>query len=159
MNLTFKNILTLSIMAVGLISTGCSGNTKKTAGTVAGSAMAVRDTMKIVLDTDMLDSVKIIFTDTDVTAGPVAKSDIRKMADALSYAEYDTHWNDSGIMVKMVAPDYTLLVYGSDLTEGPDYMMVWKEGGRLKSHGKWFTLEAPYLSQLYTVIDSYIPKK
>lgn len=154
-----KSILnTTAAMVVILAAFGSCGRggVKATAeGAGETTKTAVADTMKIGVDAAKVDSVRVIFTG-DEQLRHMDREDVERLISYAATSEYDTEWNDSGIMVKMVAPDYTVIFsYEGQSGDADDWMMIWREGGRVKFRQKWFHLANSHKERIYSLLDKY----
>lgn len=100
------------------------------------------DSMRLNLDFTSVDTLKILYTTNEEAQVLVddakVKSQIEKM---LTLFVNDTAWNNSGIMVKMVAPDYMLVLHHTVKAGMEDnWVSVWKELGKAKVADKWYLL-------------------
>lgn len=147
------------IAAFVLVSSMIACNTNKKnqpeAEEKATIETAAYDSTKIQIDAAMIDSMTIIFTDTDIKEF-ISKEDQAKLSESLLTAQYDTAWNDKGLMVKMVAPDYTLIFqYKDKSADENDWLMIWKENGRTKYKDKWFLLADNKNESIYQLLEGY----
>lgn len=159
--------LSICMLALGVILTSC--DSKKTVQTEGENEIAntsesiISDSTKIVIDVSKVDSMMLIL-DNDLKA-LIDKSDFAALAEAVSTAEYDTRLNSGDIMMKMQAPDYTIIIYNTGKSaDESDWLMVWKENGRIKFKNKWFNLPtdknlaADKLSIVCKLLDKYKEK-
>lgn len=154
-----KTLLIFAVIAVIAASlSSCAGKKARRANSET-TMEAMNDTTKIVIDTDSIDSVKLLFAE-EGSEVMMDKSDYADLAGFLLTAVYDTVWNDSGIMVKMVAPDYTAIIsYENSPADDNDWLMAWKESGRAKFRQKWFFIAEDKREGLYTLLDKYRKEK
>ena len=116
------------------------------------------DSTKIQIDIAIVDSMLLLYPDSN-DQYLINEKDWATIAEQLQVAQYDTAWNDSGIMVKMVAPDYTTIIgyKGKDADEN-DWLMIWKDGGMAKFRNKWFVIAEEEKEVLSQILDSYRSK-
>ena len=147
-----NRILTFAVIAVLAASlSSCSGQRARRM-----TMKPMNDMTGILIDTDVVDTVKLLFAEEESGETVMWKSDYSGFAGFLSTAVYDTAWNDSGIMVKMVAPDYTAIVsYKDTPSDDNDWLMVWKENGRAKFRQKWYFIAENQREGLYTLLEKY----
>lgn len=155
-----KKLITFAAIAVTAASLGsCAGRAARRANPElsARAAMeAVVDTTKITIDTKHIDSVMLLLAGEGRGEAVMAKADYAGFADFLSTAVYDTLWNDKGIMVNMIAPDYTAIIaYKGTPADDSDWLMVWKESGRAKFRQKWFFVAEDQREGLYSLLEKY----
>lgn len=148
--------LSIYILALGAIFTSC--DSKKTVQaepeTLNTAELVINDSTKIVIDASKVDSMMVIL-DNDLK-GPIQNADFAILADAVSTAGYDTRLNSSDMMIKMQAPDYTVIIYNTGKpNDESDWLMVWKENGRTKFKNKWYYLADDKKEILYGVLDKY----
>ncbi|MFV0537901.1 MAG: hypothetical protein ACK5M3_11070 [Dysgonomonas sp.] len=146
----------LLIFALPLVAFAIACNpTKKDAQIQAASGIEQKDSTKIQIDVNTIDSMSVIFTENEKTA-LIDISDREKLAELLSTARYDTLWNKGDIMVKMVAPDYMIISkYKNKSEDENNWMMIWKENGRTKYNDKWFFISDENQPKVYELLDKY----
>jgi len=84
-------------------------------------------------------------------------ADCKPLSDYLHQAVYDTELNQSDMMIKMQAPDYTVVFYYKDKTsDNNDWLMIWKENGRTKFGNEWYFLSENTRSTVYELLDKYV---
>lgn len=148
--------LFIYILTLGAIFTSC--DSKKAAQAEYEkentSEAKINDSTKIFIDASKIDSMTLIL-DNDLKT-IIQNSDYTTLANTASTAEYDTLLNNSDIMIKMQAPDYTIIIYntGKSVDES-DWLMVWKENGRTRFKNKWYTLAEDKRADLYKLLDKY----
>ncbi|PXV65047.1 hypothetical protein CLV62_10845 [Dysgonomonas alginatilytica] len=121
---------------------------------INASETKINDSTKIFIDASKIDSMMLIL-DNDLKT-VINNSDYITLADAVSTAEYDTRLNNSDIMIKMQAPDYTIIIYNTGKSnDESDWLMVWKENGRTKFKNKWYTLAEDKKADVYKLLDKY----
>jgi len=112
--------------------------------------------MPIDIDIDRIDSMRIIFTDDERIMSYVNEEDRAKLINDISTARYDTAWNKEGIMIKMVAQDYTLVIkYKNENTDANDWLMLWKDSGRVKFQDTWYILPGDRRLPIYELIEKH----
>ena len=85
------------------------------------------------------------------------QADCKPLSGYLHQAVYDTELNKSGIMLKMQAPDYTVVFYYKDKSpDQSDWLMIWKENGRTKFGNEWYYLNEKTRNNVYELLDKYI---
>lgn len=141
-------LLFIGFVASSLMLSCGQGNTKQTAETA--------DSTKIVIDQDLIDSVKLLFAGESCSERYMSSGDYGDFANNLATSAYDTLWNESNIMVKMTEPDYTAIVYYKEQpADHSDWLMIWKENGRTKFRQKWFFLDNDKREALYGLFEKY----
>lgn len=153
-----KKYLALYILVLGVMFASCDSKKAVQAEAetqnVNMNGSMVGDSTKIFIDASKVDSMVLIL-DNDLK-NFIDQADFYSLADAVSTAEYDTHLNRGDIMMKMQAPDYTVIIYNAGkLSEESDWLMVWKEDGRTKFKNKWFYLSEDKKDVLYNLLDKY----
>ncbi|WP_430613451.1 hypothetical protein [Flavobacterium sp. JP2137] len=68
-------------------------------------------------------------------------------------AVYDAKWNDSGIMVKMRSPDFTLNIKSE--FNNHNQIFIWKDGGKIKVNSTWYILDSPRSQKLGELLELY----
>lgn len=155
-----KTLLILVIIAtMGASLFSCSGRKVRSMNSES-STQKIMDVMnaatKIGFEIDNIDSVKLLFAEEENDERVMLEADYADFANFLSTADYDTEWNDSGVMVKMATPDYTAIIsYKNKPADDSDWLMVWKENGRVKFSGKWFFIAEDKREGLYTLLERY----
>lgn len=134
-----------ALLICGLVSIFgmLSCNSNRVNATVSDdSPSEIIDTMKLNLDFTTVDTLKILYTANEETQVIVQKTEIKNQIEKmLTHFMNDTVWNNSGIMVKMVAPDYMLVLHHT-MKSGLDdnWVSIWKELGKAKMDNKWYLL-------------------
>lgn len=153
------NKFSLSIISacIALVFLAC--NSKKSQQPEDSSAnattAAVYDSTKVHIDIAMIDSVKVIFTENEQTK-VIDKADWTEIADNMLPAQYDTIWNRGDIMIKMVAPDYTMIIsYKNTDMDKNDWLMIWKTDGRTKFKNKWYMLPQENMDAISELLEKY----
>lgn len=144
----------LSVILLATCLFACN-QVKKDTQAADNNLVAAVDTMKMQLNTAGIDTMTVIFTDSDKKS-LINETDRAELGKLLSQSVNDTLWNNSGIMVKMVAPDYTVISHFKD--KGADdnsWLMIWKESGRAKFENKWYFLPENKKNDIYQLIDKY----
>ena len=147
---------TLLIFALPLMALVIACNpTKKDIQTQTTTEIGQKDSMKIQIDVNTIDSMSVIFTENEKTA-LIDIPERERLAELLSTARYDTLWNKGDIMVKMVAPDYMIVSkYKNRSADENNWMMIWKENGRTKFNNKWFFISDQNQLKVYELLDKY----
>jgi len=149
-NIMAKYIISI-IISIAVFS-ACASSSKKTE---EGTKVDIIDTMKMQFSITDVDSMMLIFPDSN-DQKLISDTDKTKLGETLSLSINDTLWNNSGIMVKMVAPDYTLIShYKGKSQDENSWLMIWKENGRAKYENKWYFLDESKKSNIYRILDSY----
>lgn len=131
----------------------CNVNNAKT---MAGneSVVAEVDTMKFNTDYTSIDTIKVIYTadqEKEVLVKPEDQASIKQM---ITQFVNDTVWNNSDIMVKMVAPDYMVVLKYTDKSGLEDsWISIWKELGKAKIMNKWYLLPENKTG-MFVILDS-----
>ena len=95
---------------------------------------------KISVKLDTIDSTKVILTNIEIT-NYLDKKERKLLFENLAGAQYDSKWNKKDIMIKMVAPDFILMIgYKGLPKDKDDRLMVWKKSGKVKFHDVWYNL-------------------
>ena len=113
------------------------------------------DSTKLFMDVVQVDTMTLI-SKTGDTNQLIKEADFTTLSTSLLTARYDTVWNESGIMVKMVEPDYTVIVhYKGKSADNNDWLMIWKNNGRTKFKNKWFFIEGENREKVTNLLDNY----
>lgn len=116
---------------------------------------AIIDTMKMQFSVTDIDSMYLMFPDSNEKK-LINDTDKAKLGETLALSVNDTLWNNSGIMVKMVAPDYTLIShYKGKSQDENSWLMIWKETSRAKFENKWYFLDGSKKDEIFRIMDSY----
>ncbi|MBD8389246.1 hypothetical protein [Dysgonomonas sp. BGC7] len=151
MKYTLKIAIAIGVVLLSAFF-ACSPKSNKTAET---PDIETPDTMKLQINFSITDTLSVITAQNEKRL-VVNKEDKNKLQELLSLSVNDTLWNDSGIMVKMVAPDYTLIAHNKEGKADEDiWMMIWKENGRLKVRNKWYFLVEENKNEIFTILDAY----
>jgi len=147
-----KTVFTFAVIAVlAVFLSSCAGQRAR-----RSTMKPMNDMTGISIRTDAIDTVKLMFAEEGSGETIMLKSDYAGFAGFLSTAVYDTAWNDSGIMVKMVTPDYTAIIsYKGRNADENDWLMIWKENGRAKFRDKWFFIAENQREGLYALLEKY----
>ena len=148
-------------LVIGLSSCNSNKHTQSAetdADTLDMKSVAL-DSTRLYIDEAKVDTMKIIPVSEPAGNLLIKESDYSKLASSLLTARYDTAWNNSGIMVKMVAPDFTVVIdYKDKDADNSDWLMIWKENGRTKFKDKWFFLEDEARDEVISILNSYTNK-
>lgn len=148
-----KKILFYAIIICGLFSgfSACSSTKKEVK---SGDEQAI-DTMRLQFNIANVDTMSVIFPESnDVFV--INEKDKTELGKLIALSINDTLWNNSGIMVKMVAPDYTIVShYKGQSADNNSWLMIWKENGRAKFENKWYFLDEAKKSSIYQILDAY----
>ncbi len=151
-------ILPVCILFIALMLNACTLSTpKRVEGTAPAETGITADSTGLFLRPDIIENIQVIFTDDETMERSMLREDYARLTGLLQSAEYDRKWNDSGIMVKMVEPDYLLILsYQNKDQEQPlEYLHIWKESGRIKFGNVWFLLPVNQQPHLYELIEKY----
>jgi hypothetical protein len=110
MKIMKKIVLPLFLGLFALATMFISCNFKKTTSNVSGDVTAVTaDSLRIIIHSKAVDSM--LFIPIEGQPFQMDMADCKPLSEYLSKAVYDTTLNNSGIMLKMQAPDYTVVFY------------------------------------------------
>ncbi|MCD8043759.1 MAG: hypothetical protein LUH10_11925 [Tannerellaceae bacterium] len=141
------------LFIVGVIS--CHFNRNGNPLIIEG-AFPTADSLELFIDLTTLDSVGIIYTDDESIQRAFPQDEWYEMNDLLATARYDTIWNDSGIMLAMIAQDYALVLYYTDRPrEDNEWLLIWKDGERIKFRNKWYCIEPEARKRICDKIESW----
>ncbi len=153
LNISIKYLAGTLLLATVLVACNTSANKEKQAETTE-TASAI-DTMKLQFNVAEVDTMSLLFPDSN-DQRIISEADRNKLGETLALSVNDTLWNNSGIMVKMVAPDYTLIShYKGKTSDQNSWLMIWKENGRTKFDNKWYFLDESKKAEIYQILDSY----
>lgn len=108
------------------------------------------------VDPAALDSVRIIYTDDETIDRIFPQEEWYEIDELLATAQYDTIWNDTGIMLAMIAQDYALIMYYTGQTaDTADWLLIWREGERIKFRNKWYCIEPEARKRICDKIESW----
>ena len=99
-------------------------------------------------------SVSLTRNDGSISAA-LTGSDIRTISQSIAHAVYDTLLNDSGIMLRMAEPDYSLVLAHKKADAPDDWAQIWIASGRLLFRSKWYTLRPEELPSVEAVLKKY----
>lgn len=149
-----KTILPLNLCLFALAVTLASCSFRKSATDVSGDTVAVADSPGIIIDTEAADSM--LFIPGEGQPLRMDPADCRPLSEYLSKAVYDTALNNSGIMMKMQAPDYTIVFYYKNKSaDDSHWLMIWKENGRTKFADEWYYLTEDNRNSVYGLLEKY----
>lgn len=152
-------VLPVILVFMLCILSGCRWlpSTKRVEGTVPEDTGITADANGLFIRPDAVAAIQVIFTDDESLERSMLREDYSQLSGLLRSVVYDTHWNDSGIMVKMVEPDYVLLLsYTNKDQDRPlEELYIWREGGRIKFRNVWFLLPAEQQPHLYDLMEKY----
>lgn len=127
-----RNILLVAILGVALVGiTSCGGKAEKS-NTVEVAASDVPQ--QYLLNPDSCLSVSILRGADDKVA--MSEEDSKIVLAYLNSGVYDKERNDSGILFKMVSPDYTFLI--SYKTGEESMVQYWSELSLISLNAKWY---------------------
>lgn len=117
--------------------------------------VSARDTMKLNLDFTSVDTIKILYTANEETQSRIKEEETKAHIERiLGTFVNDTAWNNNGIMVKMVAPDYMLVLHHAEESGLTDnWVSIWKELGKAKVEDKWYVLPNSK-GELFALLDT-----
>ncbi len=149
------NILFLSFAFTAvLILVSC--NSQKASSEAPETTVAVvNDTIKrITVNPQTIDSMVFIPIEGQTLRMDIA--DYKPLTEYLHDAVYDTELNQSGIMMKMQAPDYTVVFhYKGKGQDESDWLMIWNENGRTKFENEWYYLGEDTRDKVYELLEKY----
>lgn len=152
-----KNIQKVFVIS-GFISSiamfSCSSNGSQVPAK-DNQTVSARDTMKLNLDFTSVDTIKILYTANEETQSRIKEEETKAHIERiLGTFVNDTAWNNSGIMVKMVAPDYMLVLHHAEKSGLTDnWVSIWKELGKAKVEDKWYVLPNSK-GELFALLDT-----
>lgn len=152
-----KNIQKVFVIS-GFISSiamfSCSSNGSQVPAK-DNQTVSARDTMKLNLDFTSVDTIKILYTANEDTQSRIKEEETKVHIERiLGTFVNDTAWNNSGIMVKMVAPDYMLVLHHAEESGLTDnWVSIWKELGKAKVEDKWYVLPNSK-GELFALLDT-----
>lgn len=133
----------------------CNSSSKKDVQTRSRDEITVVDTMHLQFDVVEIDSMYVIIKENE-KKNLINVNDKEELGRLLSMSVNDTVWNNSGIMVKMVTPDYTIISHYRDQSnDNNSWLMIWKENGRLKFDSKWYFLPENNKNNIFQLLDKY----
>lgn len=144
------NKLNLLIVLLSVVLISCNSSKQQ----LSSNNNPMNDKEKV-LDVRLnYDTMKIIWADNEDRTVILNENDRIKLSEYLIKTEYDTKWNDSGIMLKMVAPDYTLSL--SQPSADDEWLMIWRENNKVKFKGTWYIISEDVSIGVYQLLDKYI---
>lgn len=155
-NLQKKYLALISILALAYGMIACNPKKVQHEATDAiDLEETVYDSTKIQIDMAKVDSMVLLYPDSNKPR-IIVTDDQTTVAESLLTAKYDTAWNDKGIMVKMMAPDYTVIIsYKEAGIDDNDFVMMWNNNGRIKFRNKWFLINGDKKLLLSQIFDDY----
>lgn len=108
------------------------------------------------IDLFQVESMQVIYTDNEEMVRYLSENDRVRIGEWISDARYDEQWNDSNIMIKMIAPDYTVIIRYRDLTpEEDDWLMIWKNTGKIKYQNLWYIAGEEKTADISRLLEGY----
>jgi len=148
-------VLCICWICIGVFSCGAERRKQremKTSETIITPA----DTTQLCIDIGNADRIQLIFRDIQTPPVWVDEEHWNQLENDLLTARYDTTLNDKGIMIKMVEPDYTLVIhYKEKEPEENAWVTLWKESGRTKFRDHWFLLDENKKEDIYQLLEQY----
>ena len=119
----------------------------------ANTSQSGEATMQHAIPSEMpeLDHIDVMQTASN-TSYTLAAEQAPALFQHLSTAKYDTVWNQGDIMIKMVAPDYTLMLNNKGDKQN-DVLMLWQESGKVKFRNVWFVLSADEMNSVIQMLN------
>jgi len=154
-----KKSITLFLSCVFLLTlmaVSCKPGKNPSENTGENTHIVSSDSVKnITIEENTVDS--IVFIPVEGEPIRMVQSDCKPLSSYLHQAVYDTELNQSGIMIKMQVPDYTVVFYYKDKNpDQSDWLMIWKENGRTKFDNEWYYLNENTRSSIYELLDKYV---
>ncbi len=153
-NIFLKCIISL-VLVIATLS-ACNVPAKKEEplkGSQAGQTLT--EIMKIPFDATGVDSMTFIFSGNEKKK-TVSDSDKAKLGQALALSVNDTLWNNSGSVIKMASPDYTVIAHYKDKPQDENcWISIWKGSGKIMYKDKWYLLDESQKNGIYQILDSY----
>ncbi len=137
-----------------IIGIGACNSKRANNGLPAEKETLYTDSTRIIIQPSELDTVRVIFTDNETLNTYINEEDWPSLTDRLYTARYDTVWNESDIMVKMIAPDYMLELHYKSNAE-MEFVFMWIDSGRVKFRNKWFLLDEVNGAPIYGLLNTY----
>ncbi|MCC8088880.1 MAG: hypothetical protein LIO79_06415 [Rikenellaceae bacterium] len=111
--------------------------------------------MRFDLDLPHAGSIKLKFKGDDTEYEVSNMEVLHELEILVRNSTYDALWNDGGIMVKVVEPDYTM-IFSYIKEYGPDneFLFVWRDTNKIKFKGVWYVLEDGVTSKVYELLES-----
>ncbi len=146
----------LKILALILVASACNTNKKVGNETdVTDNQSTIMDSTKIQIDVAAIETMSVRIADNSPVI--INKEDHSKLA---ATAKYDTKMNESGIMLKIAAPEYDITLHykGKSAAENESFM-IWKSG-LAKFNLKWFLLAGDHKEAICQILEKYrVPVK
>jgi len=143
------------MLLIILIGVSCKSEKNRSENINENAQIASSDSVKSIIIDNTVDSMAFIPVDGEPIR--MDQADYKPLSDYLHQAIYDTELNKSGIMLKMQAPDYTVVFYYKDKSpDQSDWLMIWKENGRTKFGNEWYSLNEKTRNNVYELLDKYI---
>jgi len=141
------------ILILGVFA--CNSPKKDVQAIASTDDISATDTMHLQFDVTEIDSMYLILKESE-KKNLINDTDKKELGKLLSLSVNDTLWNNSGIMVKMVTPDYTIISHYKDQSDDNNsWLMIWKENGRLKFDNKWYFLPESNKNDILQLLDRY----
>ncbi|MCC8198598.1 MAG: hypothetical protein LIP06_08520 [Tannerellaceae bacterium] len=119
-------------------------------------AVVIEENKKTEIDLFQVESMQVIYTDDESILSYLTENDRVRIGDWVKDAQYDEQWNDSNVMLKMIAPDYTLIIRYRDLSpEEDDWLMIWKNTGKIKFRNLWYIVGEEKAEEISRLLESY----
>lgn len=145
---------TLPAFGLALVIAFSACNSSKKSVNTEDDTLTTVDTMKLNLDFASVDTMTIIYIDKDELKVQIGDTDKGRVGEMLPRLVNDTAWNNSGIMVKMVAPDYMITMHYKGKTQDDNsWVSIWKELGKAKFDNKWYLLPEAK-DEVFKLLDS-----
>lgn len=152
---TYYYSLFIALFLVGGMFACNTNKNQQETGVKTDAETTSYDSTKIQIDAVKIDTMTLIFTDNE-NWETIKEKDRKELLESISTASYDTAWNDKDIMIKMIAPDYMLIIqYEGKSEEENDWLMIWKENGRTKYKNKWFFIADDKRESIYQLLENY----
>lgn len=152
-----KSSKTLSILLFSLIIMFGACNTKKKAESQNKETTVKLDTTGLWIDVAKINSMRIIYTDNELNPETfIREEDQLKIQRMMNTAIYDSIRNRSDIMIKMVAPEYTLIMaYKNKSADDNDWFMLWASDNYVKYKNTWYTVSNEIKEETVSLLESY----
>lgn len=149
-----QKVFVISGFISSIVMFSCSSNGSQVPAK-DNQIVSARDTMKLNLDFTSVDTIKILYTANEDTQSRIKEEETKAHIERiLGTFVNDTAWNNSGIMVKMVAPDYMLVLHHAEKSGLTDnWVSIWKELGKAKVEDKWYVLPNSK-GELFALLDT-----
>lgn len=149
-----QKVFVISGFISSIVMFSCSSNGSQVPAK-DNQIVSARDTMKLNLDFTSVDTIKILYTANEETQSRIKEEETKAHIERiLGTFVNDTAWNNSGIMVKMVAPDYMLVLHHAEESGLTDnWVSIWKELGKAKVEDKWYVLPNSK-GELFALLDT-----